>query len=64
MYWNQSETNIWVAGHRGNPVESPENTMASFRNAMHNNQFPIPGHLNIQFKCPGMGNWLLCIILP
>ena len=34
MYWNQSETNIWVAGHRGNPVESPENTMASFRNAM------------------------------
>ena len=34
MIWNQSETNIWVAGHRGNPAECPENTMASFRNAM------------------------------
>ena len=34
MLWKQSETNIWVAGHRGNPAEAPENTMASFRNAM------------------------------
>ena len=34
MLWKQSETNLWVAGHRGNPAEAPENTMASFRNAM------------------------------
>ena len=34
MSWNQSENNIWVAGHRGNPQECPQNTMASFKSAM------------------------------
>ena len=33
-YWTQSETNIFVAGHRGFCAKYPENTMLSFRKAI------------------------------
>ena len=59
MIWNQSETNIWVAGHRGNPAECPENTMASFRNAMEAGLDMI--ELDIQMS---KASWLSCITSP
>ena len=34
-YWTQSNKNIFVAAHRGWPKNFPENTMISFRNAVH-----------------------------
>ena len=32
--WNQSRTNIYVAGHRGYPEKYPENTLVSFQAAI------------------------------
>lgn len=34
MNWTQSENNILVAGHRGNPAKCPQNTMSSFKSAI------------------------------
>ena len=33
-YWTQSETNIFVAAHRGFSGEYPENTMLAFKEAI------------------------------
>ena len=51
MSWNQSENNIWVAGHRGNPQECPQNTMASFKSAMEAGMDMI--ELDIQMSADG-----------
>lgn len=34
MFWNQSEENIWIVGHRGVKAIRPENTLISFQKAI------------------------------